>query len=132
MCNSEMYVVRSCEPKGCDTESRCAYSSSCIKDFSIQSIPSYNRPVNQKAYYTINITSINGFSGLVYLTASNCPPGAVCSYSSSPVNVSLGGSVTSQLTIIASLGSAIGDFTVTTTGFSNNTFHSVNSSLTIT
>jgi hypothetical protein len=131
-CDYQMYIVRSCEPKGCDVESRCAYNSSCIKDFSIQSIPSYNRPVNQKAYYMINITSINGFSDFVYLTVSNCPSGAVCSYSSSPLYVPLGGSANSQLTIIASLGSVIGDFTVTTTGFSNNTFHSTNSSITIT
>jgi hypothetical protein len=131
-CGYQMYVVRSCQPKGCEAESRCAYNSSCIKDFSIQSIPSYGRPVNQKAYYTIKITSINGFSDLVYLTASNCPPGAVCSYSLSPVRVPIGGSATSTLTIIASLGSAIGDFTVTTTGFSNKTFQSTNSTITIT
>jgi len=131
-CDYQMYVVRSCQPKGCEAESRCAYNSSCIKDFSMQSMPSYGRPVNQKAYYTIKITSINDFSDLVYLTASNCPPGAVCSYSLSPVRVPIGGSATSTLTIIASLGSAIGDFTVTTTGFSNKTFHSTNSTITIT
>lgn len=131
-CGSEMYIVRKCEPSRCDAESRCAYNSSCIKDFSIESIPTYSRPVNQKAYYIINITSINGFSGFVFLTASNCPPGAVCLYSSSPAYVPVGGSATSQLTIIASLGSAIGDFTVTTTGFSNKTFHSTNSTITIT
>jgi len=131
-CNSEMYIVRSCEPKGCDLESRCAYNSSCIKGFSIQSTPSYSRIANQKAFFIINITSINGFSDFVYLTASNCPPGAVCSYSPSPVYVPIGRSAVSTLTIIASLGSAIGDFTVTTTGFSNKTFHSTNSSITIT
>jgi len=131
-CDYQMYVVRSCEPKGCDLESRCAYNSSCIKGFSIQSTPSYSRIANQKAFFIINITSINGFSDFVYLTASNCPLGAVCSYSSSPVYVPIGGSAVSTLTIIASLGSAIGDFTVTTTGFSNKTFHSTNSSITIT
>jgi hypothetical protein len=131
-CDSEMYVVRSCEPKGCDVESRCAYNSSCIKGFSIQSTPSYSRIANQKAFFIINITSINGFSDFVYLTASNCPPGAVCSYSPSPVYVPIGRSAASTLTIIASLGSALGDFTVTTTGFSNKTFHSTNSSITIT
>lgn len=131
-CDYQMYVVRSCEPRGCDIESRCAYNASCIKDFSIQSTPSYSAVVSQKASFVIRVTSINDFLGFVFLTASNCPPGAVCSYSLSPVNVPLNGSATSLLKIQTALGVSLGDFTITTTGISNNTIHSTNSSITIT
>ncbi len=130
-CTSQMLVTRKCEPKGCDIESRCAYNHSCIKDFSIKSIPSYKKVVNQEASFIINVSSINKFSGLVYLTASNCPIGSICSYSISPVNVPSEGFATSLLTIKTALGTVIGNFTITTTGISNNTIHSTNSTITI-
>jgi hypothetical protein len=130
-CTSQMYMVRKCEPKGCDIESRCAYNESCIKDFSIESIPSYKQVVGQKASFIINIDSINKFSGLVYLSVSNCPIGSVCSYSISPVNVPSEGVATSLLTIQTALDTVIGNFTITTTGISNNTIHSTNSTITI-
>ena len=131
-CTSQMYMVRDCEPKDCDIESRCAYNSSCIKDFSIESIPSYREVVNQKASFIIKITSINKFSGLVYLYASNCPLGSICSYSISPIDVPSEGVATSSLNIQAALATVMGDFTITTTGISNDTIHSTNSTTTIT
>lgn len=131
-CDAQMYMVRKCEPKSCDIESRCAYNYSCVKDFSIESIPSYSQVSNQKASFIIKITSINDFSGLVYLSISNCPIGSICSYSLSPVNVPLNGSATSLLNIKTALVAVTGNFTITTTGISNNTIHSTNSTIAIT
>jgi len=131
ICDLQMRLVRECEPKNCDIESRCAYNSSCVKDFSITSIPNYSLVSNQKASFTIKISSISNFSGLVYLSHSNCPPGAVCSFSLSPVNVPLNGSAISLLNIQTALGIAVGNFTIITTGFSNKTIHSTNLTITI-
>ena len=130
-CTSQMYMTRSCEPEDCDAESRCAYNSSCIKDFSIESIPSYSKVVGQKASFIINISSINKFSGLVYLSVSGCPTGSLCSYSVSPINIPSEGFATSLLTIQTALSTLIGNFTIITTGVSDSTIHSTNSTITI-
>ncbi len=130
-CTSQMYMVRTCEPSNCDIESRCAYNSSCIKDFSIESIPNYTKVVAQKASFVINVSSINRFSGLVHLSLSGCPIGSICSYSISPVNVPSEGFATSVLNIQIAMATLIGDFTITTTGISNTTIHSTNSTITI-
>ncbi|NIO44296.1 MAG: hypothetical protein GTN36_01955 [Candidatus Aenigmarchaeota archaeon] len=130
-CTSQMYMTRSCEPKDCDAESRCAYNSSCIKDFSIESIPTYSEVTNQEASFVINISSNNKFSGLVYLFDSGCPIGSICSYSINPVNIPSEGFATSLLSIQTALSTVIGNFTIKTTGISNTITQSTDSTITI-
>ena len=130
-CGSQMYVTRNCEPKGCDIESRCAYNYSCIKDFTLESIPTYSIVAEQKAFFTIKITPVNGFSGFVYLSTTSCPPGAACFYSLSPVYVPSNISVNPSLTVRTALGKALGEFTITTTAFSDKIIHTTNSTVKI-
>ena len=66
-CTSQMYMTRKCEPQYCDVETRCAFNQTCIKDFSMESIPTYKKVFEQKATFAINISSLNNFTGLVSL-----------------------------------------------------------------
>lgn len=131
-CGSDMYLTRECEPSGCDIESRCAYNSSCGKDFSMTSVPVSAITNNLRASFVINITSLNRFSDYVYFSTSSCPYGAVCKYSTSPVFVPSGGFATTELQVTASQGAVVGKFNIVTTGIAGDVIHLVNSSLTIT
>jgi hypothetical protein len=131
MCGDDMYLARTCNPRKCDTEFRCAYNSSCYKDFSIESTPRFLRASDQKAQYTISLTSVNNFSGIVYLSSEGCPGGSVCSYYTNNVFVPEGKTVTTYLNVRTALGGSIGYFNLTTTGSFNNTAHSTISEILI-
>ena len=131
MCGSDMYLARTCNPRRCDSEFRCAYNSSCYKDFSIESSPLFLRAIDQKAQYTISLASINNFSGFVYISSEGCPGGSVCSYSANPVFVPEGKTVISYLNVRTALGGSIGYFNITTTGSFNKTAHSAVSEILI-
>jgi hypothetical protein len=131
MCGSDMYLARTCNPRRCDIEFRCAYNSSCYKDFSIESIPNFIRASDQKAQYVIRLTSLNNFSDFVYLSSNGCPDGSACSYSINPVFVPEGGDAKSYLNVRTALGGASGYFNITTTGVFNKTAHSAVSEILI-
>ncbi len=130
-CESKMYLARTCKPRGCDTEFRCAYNFSCIEDFYLESVPTYSQALYQKASFVIRITSVNNFSDLIYLSTNNCPRGSSCSYSFNPVKVPEGGVATSLLKVSTALNAIIGEFTITTLGIGNKTVRSTNSTIKI-
>ncbi len=70
--------------------------------FTINSFPStgYMGPSQSISFYVV-LLSVNGFSGYVSLTSSNCPLKATCSFSSSNVYVPSGSSAVSVHTIAA-------------------------------
>jgi hypothetical protein len=131
MCGSDMYLSRTCSPRLCGIESRCAYNSSCVGDFTIESSPNKAKAINQKADFTIRLKSVNSFSDYVYLSTSSCPAGSVCAYSLNPVFLPVNGSASSLLSIRTPLNVVVGDFNVTTLGIGNETMHSASSILTI-
>jgi hypothetical protein len=131
MCGNDMYLARVCSPRRCDTEFRCAYNSSCYKDFSMESVPQEINVQNQRAQFKIKLASLNGFSGFVYLSLSGCPGGSACSYSTNPVFVPENATATSYLNVNTALGGSIGHFNMTTTGIFNKTAHATVSEILI-
>ena len=74
---------------------------------------------------TITITSVNGFSGSVTLSASGLPTGVTAAFSPNPATSN------STLTLTASAKAAKGTATVTITGTSGNLTNSIPISLTV-
>ncbi len=95
-------------------------------DFSISATPS-SQAVTQggATSYTINIGSIEGFSGAVTLTVSGLPSDATASFTVNPVTAS--GSSTLSITA----GATTGTFTLTITGTSGSLTHSTTATLII-
>jgi hypothetical protein len=103
-----------------------------VPDFTISASPS-SVTVTQggTATSTITITSLNGFSSPVALTASGLPNGVTASFSPVSVTPPPGGSATSTLTFTAAVDAATGTFTVTVTGTSGSLSHSTSITLTV-
>ncbi len=101
-------------------------------DFSISASPS-SLTVNRgsSGTSTITVSSLNGFSSAVNLSASGLPSGVTASFSANPVTPPSGGSATSTLTLSASSTSTTGTFTVTITGTSGSLTHTASISLTV-
>ena len=66
------------------------------------------------ATFTVTINSLGGFSGNVALTCSDPAPQTTCSIS--PSSVTVGGTVTSTITVVSSKAAAHGSWTLTFTG----------------
>ncbi len=81
-----------------------------------------NPPANsvvpgQRAAYTINVTSMNGYTGSTWLSVSGLPPGAT--YRLTPAIV-MGGAGSSSLLITTSTSTPLGSYTITITGQSGS------------
>jgi len=70
------------------------------------------------AAYLLTVTSVGSFSAPVNLQVSGLPPGSTGSVSPNPVMPPQGGTVTSTLTILTSLGTPPGAYNLTITGTS--------------
>lgn len=73
---------------------------------------------------TVNLASMNGFSGAVGLTCT-AATGVTCSLSTSSDTLSSGGSGSAALTISAASGTAIGNYNVLITGTSGSFIHTL-------
>ncbi|TAM79463.1 MAG: hypothetical protein EPN47_16800 [Acidobacteria bacterium] len=101
-------------------------------DFSISASPgSLTLKNGQSGSYTVTISPSGGFTGLVDLTVSGCPGNTGCSFSVTPLNITGGASVSSQLNV-SDNGAARGSSTLKITGTSRanpGLTHSVSVSL---
>lgn len=93
-------------------------------DFSIIATPS-TRAVTPgtTAQYTTTITPSAGFTGVVNLSASGLPAGAVANFNPSSISITDAASKSSTLTITTTGGTPLGDFPVTITGTAGSTVH---------
>ena len=74
-------------------------------DFSLSSSPTSNTvSAGASATYTINTTSIGGFSQAVSLTCASLPPGVSCSFSPASVTPGASGSATASVTVATTAG----------------------------
>lgn len=88
-----------------------------VRDFGMTASPTIQTVNgNQKATYTVTITSLNGFTGAVALSCAGIYPSTyACSVSQTSVTLTANGSVNVTLTVNTAKGSP-GTYTVTTTG----------------
>jgi uncharacterized repeat protein (TIGR01451 family) len=94
-------------------------------DFSVLATPSLRAVTpGASAQYTVTITPSAGFTGVVNLSASGLPAGAVANFSPASVSITDATSKTSTLTITTSAGTPLGDFPVNITGTAGSTVHS--------
>src|SRR6267378_4072366 len=97
-------------------------------DFSTSASPSSQTVVaGSSTPYTVNVGALNGFSGMVNLTASGLPSGANASFN--PASVT--GSGSSTMTVTTSTSTPAGTYTITITGTSGSVTHSTTVSLTV-
>jgi len=100
-------------------------------DFSIGVSPmSIMVPKGSSGTVTVTVTSINGFSSLVSLSASGYPSGVSVTFAPNPVTSPAGGSIASTVTTSVSSSTSTGDYSITITGTST-TYHSVPFSLNV-
>jgi hypothetical protein len=96
-------------------------SNSGGPDFTISDTPgSQTMAPGGTTSYTVTVTSQNGFSGTVALSASGLPSGASASFN--PTSIS--GSGSSTLTVTTASSTPPGSFTLTDTGTSGSLSHS--------
>jgi hypothetical protein len=95
-------------------------------DFGISATPSSQVVVRTTSTsYSVTISSVSGFSGMVRLNVSGLPAAATASFS----NPSVTGSGSSMLTVSPALTSPPGMYTLTITGTSGSLSHNVNVTL---
>src|SRR5881296_317486 len=94
-------------------------------DFTIATTPVFiNIVQGTTGSFTISLTSNNGFSGIVSLTALLTPPGPNADFSNSTVFIGEGSNAVSTLTIIAG-GSPVGFYNVTIEAVAGSLSHQV-------
>jgi hypothetical protein len=104
-----------------------------IPDFSIfSSLTSTSVARGHTATYPLTLTSVNAFSGMVNLTPTGCPAYSTCSFNPNPVGVPSGRSVKSAFSVATSKKTPTGSYTMTLTGTSGSSAHSVTVKLTVT
>jgi len=102
-------------------------TNAAVPNFAVTGAPSsQNITIGGGTTYSVNIASLNGFSGTVALSVSGLPAHASGSFSPSSVS---GGSGSSTLTITTATNTPSGNFTVTITGTSGSLINSTNVTL---
>src|SRR5882762_5571521 len=97
-------------------------------DFSTSASPSSQTVVaGNSTPYTVNVGSLNGFSGTVTFSASGLPSGAGASFN--PTSVT--GSGSSTMTVTTSTSTPAGTYTIMITGASGSLSHATTVSLTV-
>jgi len=105
---------------------RLTLSQPPLQDFSISASPcplSLSRPPSSSSIVTL--TSRNGFSGAVSLSATVIPAGLRVSLRPTSLILSPGGSITTSLTVRASGRTPIGNYTITIAATSGSLSHTV-------
>lgn len=101
-------------------------SAAPTPDFAFSASPgSQTVTAGGSSSYTATVTALNGFSGVVTLSASGLPSGATATFS--PTTVS--GSGTSAVTLATTASTPAGTYTVTLMGASGNLLHSTTAAL---
>src|SRR5712692_505598 len=101
-------------------------------DFSISGSPS-SMTLSQRSTGTFNIvlTSVNGFSGTVSLSASVSSSGPRMSFSQNSVNLTSGASGSSTLNVRILNKTQLGTYTITVTGTNGSLSHSITFTVTV-
>jgi len=100
--------------------------ASTTPDFAISATPSARSLVpGASAAYSVTITPLAGFTGVVNLNATGLPAGASASFNPATVNITDAASKTSTVTITTSAGTPLGDHIVSITGVAGMTMHTV-------
>jgi PKD repeat protein len=101
-------------------------------DFSISGSPSsITIPRSSSGTFNISLTGINGFSGTVNLSTSTTASGPRTSLSQTSINLPLGGSGTSTLTVRTLKKTHLGSYSVTVTATSGSLSHSITFTVTV-
>src|SRR5438105_361559 len=101
-------------------------------DFSISGSPSsMTIPQRSTGTFSIVLTSVNGFSGTVSLSASVSSSGPRTSFSLNPVNLTPGASGSSTLNVRILNKTPLGTYTITVTGTSGSLSHSITFTVTV-
>jgi len=91
--------------------------ASSTPDFSISATPSSRALVpGNSTTYSVTVTPLAGFTGVVNLSAGGLPPGATAAFVPATINITDANSKTSTLTITSSAGTPLGNSTINITG----------------
>lgn len=97
-----------------------------VPDFSISTVPTDTSVARgHTATYTVTLTPVNTFSGMVNLTVTGCPPSSTCTFNPNPVTVTSPNSSTSAFSVATGRRTPAGTFPMTITGTSGSLTHSV-------
>lgn len=100
--------------------------------FSVQVSPaSLSIAQGSAAAYTVTVTSQNGFSGAVAMTASSLPAAATAGFSPSTFQLNAGATATSTLTVTTAASTPVGTSSVQVVGTSGKTSASTTAGLTV-
>ena len=88
-------------------------------------------PRGSATTYTVTMTAVNGFTGLVNLSSSISPSGTGVAMGFNPSGVTLGTSGSSTLTVGTTRKTTKGTYTITITGASGSLVHSATVTLTL-
>lgn len=98
-------------------------------DFSITA-PSSSFPPGSQGQARLDVSSINGFSGNVSLSVSS-PASLSASINPASVNVPIGSTASSVLTVAAATSTPLGSYNISITGVSGSLAHSITVAITI-
>jgi hypothetical protein len=96
-------------------------------DFTMSATPSATTTPGGSATYTVSVAPVQGFSGVVTLSATNLPAGVTAQFTPP----TLTGSGTSTMTLITASGTQAVTSTVTVAGVSGSLYHSASTSLAV-
>ncbi len=100
--------------------------ASTTPDFAISATPSARSLVpGASAAYSVTVTPLAGFTGVVNLNATGLPAGASASFNPATVNITDAASKTSTVTITTNAFTPLGDHIVSITGVAGMTMHTV-------
>ncbi len=126
--NGKVYIA-SFPVDGMSPAPLSVYGLLASQGFSVSVSPNSETVVEgNAATYTGSVGALNGFSGVVTLSASGLPAGAVANFSPATVT----GSGTTTLTVTTSGTTPVGTSTLTITGTSGSLTQTANVSLTVT
>jgi hypothetical protein len=103
-----------------------------LQDFTLSHSPPTRQSVSQggSTAFTVTVSPVNGFTGNVTLTASNCPSGATCTFPSG--NSITGGAGSKIMQVTAGGGTPASNYDITVTGTSGALTHTTIPGITVT
>ena len=106
--------------------------ASTTPDFAVSVSPASRTVVpSGSADYTVTVTPLAGFTGVVNLSAANLPTGATAVFTTSPVNITDGTSKTASLSLSTTTNTPIGNHLFDINAQSGSTTHSTQATLSV-